>query len=270
MLRYNDTNITDLWGPPNTEDGSPQWFPRKSTYASPEAIAKGLIPFAQYPDAVIEWDKVPEIIERCHRDKVFPLYHLHKYLWDPADWSQDGLGFCWAYGLTASVVLARAVEGQPTVRLSPTSLGWLVGWRNRGYYCDEAIEGARSKGIAPVDYAPELSLSPSKFKNGWETEALKYRPLEWWDVDTNRDTKLTIRQALTILATGRALYVAYNWWGHALCCVGLKWEKGGAVWQLWNSHGDGVIEIAGSKGIPDEAYGVRATSWGIGPKNRIG
>ena len=270
MFRYyDDSNWKNLIVPPKTEDGSPQWFRRRTRYASPEAAALGLVPLEAYPDQVITWDKVPETIERCHAEKVFPLYHLHKYLWKPEDWYQDGYGYCWAYGLTAAVALARAVEGQPTVRLSPTSLGWLVGWRNRGYYCDEAIAGARSRGIAPVDYCPELVLDIKKFKPGWETEALKYRPLEWWDVNTGRDSKTTIQQALSILATGRALYVAYNWWGHALCCVGMKWE-GGAVWQLWNSHGDGVIEIAGSRGVPDEAYGVRATSWGLGPKNRMG
>jgi len=262
-MRYTDSNWQALLGRTQTEDGAPQCLPRRSQYASPEAAACGLVPLEQYPDQVIPWEKVPETIERCQREKIFPIYWLHRYLWKPEDWYQDGLGYCWAYGLTASVVLARAAEGQPTVRLSPTSLGWLVGWRNRGFYCDEAIRGARERGIAPAEYAPEGVLSPSKFKQGWEQEALRYRPLEWWDIRTGRSDRETIQQALTVLATGRALYVAYNWWGHALCCVGMLWEKG-AVWQLWNSHGDGVIEIAGSRGVPDEAYGVRATSWGPG------
>lgn len=262
MLRYNDENLRDLVGPPKTEDGSPQWFPRRSQYASPEAAACGLVPMEQYPDQIIPWEKVPEVIERCHQEKIFPLYWLQKYLWNPEDWYQNGLGYCWAYGLTASVVLARAVEGQPTVRLAPTSLGWLVKWRNQGFYCDEAIQGAKERGIAPVDFAPEHLLNPNKFKPGWEAEAAKYRPLEWWDIRTGRSERETIQQLITTLATGRPAYVAYNWWGHALCLVGAKWENGQWISQLWNSHNDGVIEIAGSRGIPDEAYSVRATAWG--------
>lgn len=263
QLRYDDSNWRDLLSPPKTEDGSPQWYRRKTTYASPEAEALGLTPFAKYPDAVIEWEKVPETIERCHSEKVFSIYHLRKY-WDPADWYQDGLGYCWAYGLTAAVLLARALEGQPPVRLAPTSLGWLVRWKNQGFYCDAAIAGARERGIAPVEWTPEHVLSPGRFREGWEQEAKKYRPIEWWDLQIGRDSKWIIRQALTILATGRPLYLAYDWWGHALCCCGLRWEKE-VIWQLWNSHGDGVIELSGARSIPDEAYGVRATSWGEGP-----
>ncbi len=263
-LRYDDESWRLLVGPPKTEDGRPECMPRRTARTSPEAQALGLVPFEQYPDSVIDYADVPKVIEHCHKEKIFPVYHLEKYLWNPTDWYQDGLGYCWAYGLTATVMLCRAAECQPTVRLSPTSLGWLVKWRNQGYYCDAAIAGAKERGIAPVDYCPELVLNTGKFKPGWDLEAKKYRPLEWWDLYTGRDTKATICQATTILATGRALYVAYNWWGHALCCVGIKWENNGAVWQLWNSHGDGVIEISGSRGIPDEAYGIRASSFGLG------
>jgi len=115
-----------------------------------------------------------------------------------------------------------------------------------------------------VEFVPEYESNPSRFKPGGQEEAKKYRPLEWWDVNTNRTAQDVIRQCLTILATGRPLYVAYNWWAHALVCVGLVWDQSRVVWQLWNSHGDGVIEISGSRGVPDEAYGVRATSWGPG------
>lgn len=259
--RYDETNWRELLRPSQTEDRGPQCLPRRTRYASPEARAMGLIPFEEYPDAIVPWEAVPEVIARCHEEKIFPLYHQERTgLLNP--WDQDGYGYCWAYGLTAAVMGCRAVEGQEPVRLSPFSLGWLVGWRNRGYYCDAAIAGARERGIAPVDYVPEYSLDPRRFKSGWEKKARLYRPREWWDVATRTDSKIVICQSLTILSAGRPPYLAYDWWGHALECVGLLDDGGEIVWQLQNSHADGVIEIAGRRGIPDEAYGVRATSWG--------
>ena len=266
---YDESNWQKLLRRPATENGRPECLPRITKYASPEARALGLTPMEEYPDALIPWEKVQETIERCHREKIFPLYHQEN-AGVMKEWYQDGYGYCWAYGLTAAVMGCRAAEGQPPVRLSPFSLGWLVNWRNSGYYCDRAIAGARERGIAPADYVPEYELNRRRFKDGWEQEAKKYRPLEWWDVDTSRGQKDVIRQCLTILATGRPLYIAYNWWGHALECVGMRWDGSKVIWQVWNSHGDGVIELAGSRGVPDEAYGVRATSWGPGETSEKG
>jgi len=266
---YDESNWQKLLRRPATENGRPECLPRITKYASPEARALGLTPMEEYPDALIPWEKVQETIERCHREKIFPLYHQEN-AGVMKEWYQDGYGYCWAYGLTAAVMGCRAAEGQPPVRLSPFSLGWLVNWRNSGYYCDRAIAGARERGIAPADYVPEYELNRCRFKDGWEQEAKKYRPLEWWDVDTSRGQKDVIRQCLTILATGRPLYIAYNWWGHALECVGMRWDGSKVIWQVWNSHGDGVIELAGSRGVPDEAYGVRATSWGPGETSEKG
>lgn len=260
---YDDSNWQQLLRPPATEDGSPQVLPRVTAYGTDEARACGLIPFEEYPDRVLEWDELPEVIEKCHREKIFPLYHLE----DTGllkQWYQDGYGYCWAYALAAAVMACRAVEGQPPVKLSPFSLGWLVNWRNSGYYLDRAIAGARQRGLAPVEYVPEYNLRPATFKPGWEQEALKYRPLEWWDTRPRTDRRLMTLQCATILATGRPTANAYDWWGHAVPCVGMLWRNRGVIWQVWNSHGDGVIELGGSRGVPDEAYGVRATSWGAG------
>jgi len=142
----------------------------------------------------------------------------------------------------------------------------LVNWRNSGYYCDRAIAGAREKGIAPVEYVPEYQLNPNKFKPGWQQEALKYRPIEWWDTGGTKQQML--KQVVSILATGRPLYVAYNWWGHALEMCGLVWDESKSynlIFYLRNSHDESdVIAMTGYNAIPDEAYGVRACT--IAPK----
>ncbi len=106
------------------------------------------------------------------------------------------------------------------------------------------------------------SRAYKQYADGWETDALQYRLAEAWDTDRSSEATM-IRHCLSILATGTPLYIAYNWWGHALECVGLRWdesERNNLVWQSRNSHDeDDLIELTGAKAVPDEAYGIRAT-----------
>jgi len=162
----------------------------------------------------------------------------------------------------------RAVEGKPTVMLSPVSMGWLVGWKDRGNYLEDYIQGVRKEGVAPVDWVDgdinSTNRNPRSYKTGWDTERKKYRLDEVWDTDARNGDKTMILHCATILAsTARPLYIAYNWWGHALECVGIRWDESkqnNVVWQIRNSHNESdLIELDGSRGVPDEAYGFCGT-----------
>ena len=166
-------------------------------------------------------------------------------------------------------MISRVVAGQLPVLLNPVSLGWLVNWREEGYFLDRTIQGAKERGIASAAVAP-MSFNPrdhAQWPAGWEQDALNYRALEWWDTDRAAGVVKMIAQCLAILATGTPLYIAYNWWSHALECVGMRWnasKTNGIVWTIKNSHNEeDVIELADSKGVPDEAYGVRSVSWQV-------
>jgi hypothetical protein len=262
---YDDDFVGDRIPPqleyaPQTEDGSPEVLPRSTAYGSDEAMRMGILPFAEYAPAVPP-DRWKEVIEYCHTQQIFPVYHQKRAGLMPP-WDQDGYGFCWAYGLTAALMNVREREGQARVRLSPFSLGWLTNWRNAGFFMDRAIAGARQRGIAPVEYVPEYNLRPSTFKPGWEQEALRYRPSEWWDVRTGRGAE-TVGECLAILSCGTPLYVGYDWWRHALTLVSLEWDERAAykvTFVLWNSHNGGeFVRIGSARGVPDEAYGLRAS-----------
>ena len=237
---------------------SPGAFPRRTVYGR----APGLIPVGELmPDKLIQPSDYKEMIAECHADELFPLYHQRES-WAPPGiaWEQDGLNYCWAWGCTAALMDLRSREGRATVHLSPVSLGWTVNWRNDGNYLESAIGGLRERGVCSMEFTPDpYSLRPNRFKAGWEADALKYRLGEVWDCDPQK----MIQHALTILATGTPLYIAYNWWGHALECVGLRWDErelNNVVWIIRNSHGeDDVIELTGTRGVPDEAYGLRAS-----------
>jgi len=265
MKIYHEGNYHELIHPPATADGGPQVLPRRTLYGSHEAGEHGLIPLGEYPDKLIDLADLKEIIAYCHANKIFPLYHQEAAGWAPG-YNQNGYGYCWTYGLTGCAMDCREGENQDHVRLSPFSLGWLVDWKNAGYYLDGTIKGARDRGIATIEYVPEYNLRPNTFKPGWEQDALKYRVLEWWDTQgTSAQTML--QHCATILSMGRPCFVAYNFWGHALELVALNWDQrypNNVVWVLRNSHGElEVIGLTGSRGVPDEAYGPRSTSLAI-------
>lgn len=239
---------------PHTADGAPQALPRRTKYGSPEADQIGLIPVGDYPDMIPQPADYQAIIEDCIAKQQFPIHHYYRAFGNSYVWNQDGWGYCWAYSLAMSVMLSRAAEGMQHVVLSPFSLSWLVNDRNAGYYLDSAINGARQRGLATMEYCPEFTMNK---KSGWQQNALLHRPTEWWDCSPSNMTG----HCIAVLRTGRPLYMAYNWWNHALCIVGMRWSNG-VVWQIRNSHGESdVIEGQGSKWTPDEAYGVRATSF---------
>jgi hypothetical protein len=233
-------------------------LPRQTKYGS----APNLIPFGEaFPDKLVDPADYKEVIQECHDQMIFPMYH-QKAAWGPDgfQWNQDGLGYCWTWSGTGSVMNCRAREGKPTILLSPVSMGWLVNWRNRGNYLESFIEGAMERGIAPMEYTPDQhSMDYKNYVKGWEEAALNYRIAEAWDSDTDS----MIQHAISILRCGVDGYIAYNWWGHALSLVGVRWDESVAnnlVWVIRNSHDeDDFIELTGSKGIPDELYGIRAT-----------
>lgn len=236
-------------------------LPRQSVYGS----APGLIPFGEaYPDALIKPADYKAVIQFCHDRMVFPLYHQQDS-WAPKGkkWNQNGLNYCWAWGATAAMMDLRAREGKPTIELAPVSLGWLVGWSNKGYFLDETLAGIAKRGIAPASCVPDPhDPVPRYFAEDWEQQALQYRLGEKWDTDNSRSATM-IQHCISILHTGTPPYVAYNWWGHALELVALEWDESEAnnlVWILRNSHNeDDVIELTGSRAVPSEAYGLRAS-----------
>jgi len=236
-------------------------LPRRTAYGS----APDLIPYGEaYPDRLIDPADYKEQIRMCHATAMFPLYHQHA-TWAPPgyEWNQDGLPYCWAWGLTAALMDCRAREGKPTVTLSPVSLGWLVNWASRGNYLESAIRGARERGVCAMEYTPDPhSRNHRNYRDGWEDNALKHRIAEVWDLDT-RSNAAMIQHSITVLATATPLYIAYNWWNHALQCCGLRWDESqpyNLVWQIRNSHNESdIIELTGSRAVPDEAYGIRAT-----------
>jgi hypothetical protein len=263
MIRLiTDTN----WQQVPVEAGTIQ---RAKLYGSAEARAIGLEPLGEMADKLVPEDQWKERIEEANAKKAFPIHHFERA--HVGAKNQGGTNYCWAYGIASCVEAARLLQGQPFRRLAPATLGWLVGWKNRGNYLTSAIEGAKERGVASSVFARDGTTDQRSFKEGWERDALQNRPLEWFDtigVDgRRRNEHEQVKHCVSLLLQpggGSPLYIAYNWWRHALMMAGLIWDetqKYNLRWQAWNSHDDGPIELTGSRGVPDEAYGQRVVTF---------
>lgn len=181
---------------------------------------------------------------------------------------QNGQGFCWAYSTTACVMLLRAANNQPHVRLSAHAVGCMVkGFRDEGGWCGLSAKFHREKGCPSVECWPEKSMARSNDRpETWANAALHKVTEEW--VDLTRavyDQSLTFDQLATCLLCRIPCAVDFNWWGHSVCAMDLvEVERGSFGIKILNSWTDGWGErgtsvLQGSRAIPDGAVALRVT-----------
>jgi hypothetical protein len=134
-----------------------------------------LIPRDEWDDRIAQKDKDQSWLEDIVRN-VIPCT------------DQNGLGYCHAYGTIAIGECQRLVQGHEFVALSAESVGGpITGWRNRGADPTRDIQQMSKYGACPKSMMDrEWSLSPSRWEDGWEEAALKYRVHEWRDMRTTR------------------------------------------------------------------------------------
>jgi hypothetical protein len=239
-------------------------IPRQTLYGSPEAMG---VPLGDVADVLIDLGDAKEIIAECHEHKLFPMYHQDA-TWAPDgfQWNQNGLGYCWTWSGTGDVMNCQAREGKRKAGdelLAPVSMGYLVGWRNRGNYLEDFLRGARDHGIAPASCVPsQHSRDVRNYASDWEEKAFLNRIADNGVWDCNRSDML--RHSLSHLRLGVSGHIAYNWWSHALSLIGVIWDESqpeNVRWVIRNSHNETKpIIMTGRRGTPDECFGVHATA----------
>lgn len=123
---------------------------------------------------------------------------------------QDGLGYCWVYASTSTVETCRAIQGQHYVDLSPESVGGPVtGWRNQGGYGEQALDQLTKVGACEMSFMDRPnSLSPSRWKAGWEADRENYKiTMSWFEVET-------FEEVMTALFLRMPVSIGLNWWRH--------------------------------------------------------
>jgi hypothetical protein len=180
---------------------------------------------------------------------------------------QNGRGYCHAYGTVGAGMTARAEAGLPTIRLSAESVGGIVtGWINRGANPDDDLEVFVKYGACAQSFMDsEWSLNPTRWKPGWEQDALNHRVVECFDLDPDSDK--IFDQEMTCVLINIATADWYNWWGHHIQGPLQAKYMDGKFWLLkrnsWGQdYGDnGYFWMAEGYGRglgnPDGAFAIR-------------
>ena len=226
---------------------------------SPVGGLEGIPVFAEHVPILPESEWKPRIAAMTERG----LFIGQRWKSNPEADYQNGLGFCWAYSLSQATMAVRACETQPFVQLSPESLAECVGYKNRGYYLDEALVYASKWGIASRATVPQHKISESQWNTDYKEDRQNYMPTEWWDLGGSDVWGETV----TALLMGYGCYVGYDWWRHAVFLDGLRVGSNGKIEvHTCNSHGPGNDAwLAGSRAIPSMgSFVLRATTLGSG------
>lgn len=223
------------------------------------------VPFGALPYSAPFAEAMPLIPENEWLDRVkamagkFPR-QLYSDTVNEAEDFQSRLRYCWAFSLAQAVKLQRRLSGQPHVNLAAVSMGGSVGFQNAGNYCGTAIQWAAEHGICDATFPDsQWSLTPSKWKSGWEAEAKNHRVLEYWELGTSGKM---FAEVVTALLSGFCVYTGYNWAGHAIALdelVVVKNEICVSSPNTWNKGNRWTL--AGSKKTPNEAYVITSGTW---------
>jgi hypothetical protein len=212
---------------------------------------------AEAPNILVPESDYQDAIEYAHQRQVFPSY-AQKASWAPDgfQYNQNGLGYCWTWGGTACCMDLQQIHAVDVIKLAPVSMGYLVGWANRGNYLESYIKGARDQGICAA-----INDNINDHRNNRSVWEGKPRPVKLdkvWDIDTRSGKERALQIMLSCLVYGCPISIAYNWWSHALCMSALAWEPAkpyDVVFVIRNSHNESdFILLEGNKGIPDEMY----------------
>jgi hypothetical protein len=215
---------------------------------------------ADNPPSMIDPSDYKDAIAYAHEQQVMPMYYT--YLWRPKGWryTQNGIGYCWTWSGSGCMMTLRAIESKDLVFFAPVAMGYLVGWADRGNYLLSFIKGAREDGLFAVSSRDLINdhtigrRGQDKYPMGGDRQL--YLLDEVWDLNDRN----MIQQCVTALCAGRSIYIAYNWWGHALELVGLRHNGSTLEWIISNSHNeDDFIILTGGRATPSEAIAFVST-----------
>jgi hypothetical protein len=184
---------------------------------------------------------------------------------------QNGLGYCHAYGTVSPMEIAAVAQGEPYVELSAESIGGVVtDWRNAGADPEDDLAAARTNGACAASFMDKPnSITPSRWKAGWQADALRRRVLEHFDCGTpGKEFDAVVTCALLNFPVG----LGYAWWSHFVHGVfRVRYNAQTKKYEIENrnswdaTYGDNgyfwLAEGTGrGQGTPDWAFGVRNVS----------
>lgn len=186
--------------------------------------------------------------------------------WENLDQQSDG--YCWQYGPTHALMMLRAVQNLPPVRLAahcPAAVD--KNGRNEGGWGARGMENLERMGAPLIGTYPEHSRNLRDVTEAVKAEARKYRITEgWFDAAAPvYDRDMSWQQVLTCLVCRVPVVGDFNWWGHCVCLLDAVVMPDGSMavrilnsWKGWGDRGMGVL--SGGKARPDNAVAPRVAT----------
>lgn len=182
---------------------------------------------------------------------------------------QNGQGFCWAYSTTMAVMMLRALENLPYVRLSGHAIGCQIkNYRDEGGWGALSADWVQKNGVPSVEFWKEKSMSRSNDTPEMRANSLQHLVTEDWSDQTVSpyDRNMTEEQVATLLFNNIPYIHDSNDWSHSI--LALRWyriERGAWGPKIINSWTDdweenGMSVLQGRRRLPDGAVALRVTS----------
>lgn len=171
--------------------------------------------------------------------------------------NQGQLPYCWMFATVSGLEVVRAFQNQPHVALSPASTGaWVTGFRARGGYGKEAIEGLIRHGCCPSSLWPDADIARRHDTEANRSAALPNRVGEWWSFGRSWPA------IVSCVLRGTPVSAGFNWWAHQVLIVRMTVLDGVVCPRIANSWGpswgeEGFATLQGSRRIPDDAVAPR-------------
>lgn len=253
---------------------------------NPVGVSRGYVErdYSRYPQEMLAAPDQIQLIPESEDDARFDEAEAQKsslehiYLGGPngqpifENLDQNGDGYCWIYSNGHAVMIKRAANNLPLIRLNPHSSGAIIkSGRNEGGWCGLGAKFIRDIGMAEEGDGPgQWPLHSRNLRYDTQemrTAASRYRTLEDW-VDLTKsiyDQNLTTRQLATCLMNNNPCPTDFSWWRHSVCSI--RWvriERGSwgllilNSWKNWGRFGLGVLR--GNQSRPDGAVCLLSTT----------
>jgi hypothetical protein len=148
---------------------------------------------------------------------------------------QNGLPWCWGFGVTGAAITKRLCMGLPLQIISAASVcGPVVNYRETGYYEGPALKYFHDHGGVNVKLWPELSRDRSLASRPEViADRANYKAPEYIDLGSSFD------RYATMALLGHPSPFAYNWMRHVMyVCDLVKIEAGAYGLRVRNSWSD--------------------------------